>query len=250
VNFDYSSVIRLDGVDVVTTFVDPNHITAIIPSSDLANTGSINVTVFSGTLGTESDAMVFWVNNPVPIATSISPTSVSAGASGFTLTVNGSNFNADSVVYWGGSPLATTLISSSQLTAVVTTGLLVSGLIVHVTVRNPIPGGGSSTSQDFSINNPVPATTSISPTSCAQYHGYADLFITVNGTNFVPTSQAKQWYLGGGRPIPTTFVSSTQLTCIIPFNYLLTSISPFEIKVVNSTPGGGTSNGQTFTVTA
>ena len=47
----------------------------------------------------------------------------------------------------------------------------------------------------------------------------------------------------------TTYVNSTQLTAIIPATDLL-SAGAFNITVFNSTPTGGTSNTQTFTVNA
>ncbi len=56
----------------------------------------------SGTLANIATSPVITVNNPVPTTTSISPTSTLAGGVGFTLTVNGTNFNASSTVNWNG----------------------------------------------------------------------------------------------------------------------------------------------------
>src|SRR5215471_14767496 len=52
---------------------------------------------------------------PAPAITSVTPSSVTAGGTGFTLTVNGTNFLSSSVVQWNGSPRATTAVSTSQL---------------------------------------------------------------------------------------------------------------------------------------
>jgi hypothetical protein len=91
--------------------------------------------------------------------------------------------------------------------------------------------------------NPVPATTSISPTAKAV--GDADFTLTVDGANFIGTSVVRV----DGADRATTYVSSTQLTAIIPASDLAAAVSR-SITVFNPTPGGGTSNGQTLTVSA
>jgi hypothetical protein len=56
---------------------------------------------------------------PVPILSSLSPSSASTGGAAFTLTVQGSNFILNSVVRWNGSDCSTTFVSTAQLTAAV-----------------------------------------------------------------------------------------------------------------------------------
>ena len=57
-------------------------------------------------------------SNPTPTITTISPNSAVAGsAEGFTLTINGTNFVAASMVNFGGRAPATTFVSATQLTA-------------------------------------------------------------------------------------------------------------------------------------
>src|SRR4051812_19917599 len=56
-------------------------------------------------------------DNPMPAVTSLSPSTLTVGGSGFTLNVNGNNFIPGSVVYFNGSPLSTTYVSPTQLTA-------------------------------------------------------------------------------------------------------------------------------------
>ena len=55
-----------------------------------------------------------------------------------------------------------------------------------VTVTNPAPGGGTSSAMNFSVGNPVPTITSLSPTSVAVGSGAQTL--TINGTGFLSTS--------------------------------------------------------------
>ncbi|GEM_PF-2480009 len=90
--------------------------------------------------------------------------------------------------------------------------------------------------------NPVPTTISISPTSIVA--GSPGFTMVVNGTNFVSGSVVKL----SGSNRTTTFVSSTQLTAQILIGDLTTA-STFPITVFNPSPGGDTSNPQTFTVT-
>src|SRR5207244_747178 len=106
---------------------------------------------------------------------------------------------------------------------------------------SPTPGGGTSNAQIFTVNNPVPTTTSISPTN--KIVGAAAFTLTVNGTNFVSTSVVQ--FAGSART--TTVVNSTQLTVSIPATDLTTA-GTFNITVFSPTPGGGMSNAQTFTV--
>lgn len=183
------------------------------------------------------------INNPVPATTSISPTSATAGGSTFTLTVNGSNFVSASVVNWNGSARATTFVSGSQLTATINSSDISSAGTSTVTVVTPSPGGGTSNAQIFTVNNPVPVTTSISPTS--KTVGDPGFTLTVNGSNFVSGSIVQ--FQGSNRT--TTFVNSGQITATIPASDLAT-VGTFNITVFNPTPGGGTSGAQTFTVTA
>lgn len=113
-------------------------------------------------------------------------------------------------------------------------------------VVNPEPGGGTSNTQAFNVSggsNPVPTTRELLPRFTVA--GGAGLILTVNGSNFVGSSVAR--WNGGDRM--TTFVSATQLTVTIPAADVAAG-GTAEVKVFNPAPGGGTSNAQTFTITA
>ena len=72
-----------------------------------------------------------------PTLASISPTTVAAGGSAFTLTATGQNFAPGSAVLWNGAVLITSYVSSTQLTAAVPASLITSVGSVTITVRNP-----------------------------------------------------------------------------------------------------------------
>ena len=180
--------------------------------------------------------------SPVPAITSIAPTSATAGGAAFTLTVNGTGFVSTSVVDFGANARATTRVSSTQLTATISASDIATAGNFNVTVTNPTPGGGTSNAVSFTVNNPVPTVTSISPTGALA--GGAAFTLTVNGTAFVSTSVVNY----GGNVRATTQVSSTQLTAAISASDIATA-GNFNVTVFNPPPGGGTSNAVNFAVT-
>jgi FG-GAP-like repeat/Abnormal spindle-like microcephaly-assoc'd, ASPM-SPD-2-Hydin len=106
--------------------------------------------------------------NPVPlINTPLVPTSVAPGGAGFTLKVNGTGFVSGSVVDWNGSPLTTTFVSSSQLTAAVPAGKIATAGTATITVSSP--GDGLSNVQYLAITNTASTLTftTINPNSVA-----------------------------------------------------------------------------------
>jgi DNA/RNA endonuclease G (NUC1) len=184
------------------------------------------------------------VNNPVPAATSLSPSSASAGGSAFTLTVNGSSFISSSVVKWNGTSFTTTYVSATQLQAAVPAANIASGGTATVTVFNPTPGGGTSSGLTFTItssNNPVPAATSMSPSSAAV--GSSSFTLTVTGSSFISSSVVK-W---NSTSLTTTYVSASQLNATVTAANVA-SVGTATVTVFNPTPGGGTSSGLTFTI--
>jgi uncharacterized repeat protein (TIGR01451 family) len=98
------------------------------------------------------------INNPVPTISGLSPDSAIAGSPGFNLTVIGTNFVSGSTVYWNGSVLPTTFVSSTQLTAAVAAADIATAGTSSVTVVNPEPGGGPSKAYTFLIADPPGGT--------------------------------------------------------------------------------------------
>ncbi len=94
------------------------------------------------------------VQAATPTISSLSPGSAQAGGPNFTLTVTGTNFQNGSVVVWSTSNLATTFVSSTQLTASVTGGNTAIAGVFSVTVVNP--DGATSNAVAFPVV--VPST--------------------------------------------------------------------------------------------
>jgi len=78
----------------------------------------------------------------VPAIAQLAPNTVTAGAPGFTLTVNGSNFAGNSVVNWGSATPSTTFVTGKQLMTAIPASMITTAGTVSVTVTNPgTPGG-------------------------------------------------------------------------------------------------------------
>lgn len=182
--------------------------------------------------------------SPVPVITSLAPTTAVAGSPALTLIVTGSGFASGSVVRWNGSNRTTTVVSTTQLTATITAADLASARTMPVTVFTPTPGGGTSNTINFVVAAApaAPTLSSLSPTSANA--GSSDLTLTVNGSQFVSSSLVR-W---NGSNRATTFVSASQLRATITAADLVTP-SAVPVSVFTPAPGGGTSAVKTFTVT-
>ncbi|MEE9913560.1 MAG: C39 family peptidase [Deltaproteobacteria bacterium] len=182
-------------------------------------------------------------NNPVPAVSSLSSTSATAGGAAFTLTVNGSNFVNTSVVRWAGANLTTTYVSATRLTASVPVSALATAGVFPVTVFNPAPGGGTSNAINFTVNNPLPVITGLSPATVEP--GHAAFPLIVYGSNFVINSVVR-W---GNVDRATTYVSATQIRAAISAADVA-GAATINITVYNPTPhvGDGVSNTVTFSI--
>lgn len=242
-SFVNGSIVRVNNQDRPTDFVSETTLAVQIAASDIAMSAALSINVFNpGPGGGMSGPLTLNVTNPVPRITSISPDSVASGSGAFTLVVNGVNFVSNSVVRFNGVDLATTLVSSSQLTALVPAALISSGGTAPVVVFNPAPGGGVSNAATFSINNPPATITSISPTTVSA--GSPSFSLVVNGNGFVNGSVVKV----NGVDRQTVFVNGNQLIATIPASDVLSG-GTLNITVLNIPPGGGISNALQLAVT-
>jgi hypothetical protein len=181
--------------------------------------------------------------NPAPTLTSLSPSNGAQGGQAFTLTATGASFIQGSVLRWNGADRTTTFVSSTQLTAAIPASDLAATGVATVTVFNPAPGGGESNALGFAISvpNPLPAITSLAPTSATA--GGPAFNLTVNGSGFFTGSVAR-W---NGVDLTTAFSSATQLMTVVPAGDIMAA-GTAQVTVFNPAPGGGTSNAVNFPV--
>ena len=204
-----------------------------------AFTGLVMVAIAFWGCGGGSSAKVQPPQTQTGIATilSINPASAAVGSADLKLTVTGSNFLGErhnlSQAAWSANGsitfLTTTYVNSTQLTAVVPAALLSNPVTAQVLVETGDPMGDTalakSNSVSFSVSKPSPGSASIaslSPTSAAA--GSSDLTLTILGSNFdgvgVIRSRAVWATNGVMTTLSTTFVSSNQLTAVVPADLL------------------------------
>ncbi len=218
----------------------------------LAVGGIVSLLLLAGCGGGTSPSSINQPTPSTPTITTISPSSTVAGGAAFTLTINGTNFVAASMVNFGGSAPATTFINSTQLTAAIPAASIASTGTMAVTVTNPAPGGGTSKAINFTITsgtsgpNPVPTIQVLFP-SCIPA-GEPSLQLQVvgpyPGSNFV-TSSVVRW---NGSDRPTTSDAINGLVAQIPASDVAAA-GTAAVTVFNPGPGGGSSNALTFTIT-
>jgi hypothetical protein len=231
------SIVAWNGGPRTTTFVSSTQLTAQINAADLVGASCNGVSVFTYTGGGNeifSPAVSFIASSAnAPAICSLSPASVVAGASDFTITVSGASFAANSTVRWNNSARTTTFVSANTVQAQIKATDVANAGVEPVTVVNS--GGGSSPALNFSIlpTPPVtPAITSVTPANATA--GGAGFTLTVTGTNFIPDSVV-DW---NGAARTTTYKSATSLQAQILTTDLATA-GTIEITVLNTASNGG-----------
>jgi hypothetical protein len=225
----------------VFTWSSADQTIATVNSSGVVHGVSPGTVRIDATTAGHTGSMQLTVGNPAPVLQSISPSTVGAAGSAFTLTITGSGFVSGSNVYWNGSLRPTVFVSATTLTALITAADIAVQGSAQVSVVNPSPRGGPSSAATFVIVYPLPVVESISP-SVAPVAGPA-FTLTVSGTGFVPSSSV-YW---NGSPRPTTFVSQTSLRASIAATDIAAQVNA-QVTVVNASPGGGTSSASMFTI--
>ena len=94
--------------------------------------------------------------------------------------MNGTGFVSGAVVQWNGTPLTTTFVSATQLTAQVPATLIATAGTATITV---VENGVTSNTLYLHRSAAGPAITSLSPSTATA--GGAAFTLTVNGTGFV-----------------------------------------------------------------
>ncbi len=182
----------------------------------------------------------------IPTATEVTPNSVEVYGSSLSIKIKGNNFIPSSVVVWDNNltlDLTSSFISSTELTAILPASLYSapgSSAVHEITVYNPGSGGGFSPPLTFTIKNPVPTLTSISPE--VSDGNSTTISLTVKGDYFVDDSVVR--FNGSSSNLTTTFIDRNNLTASILKSNLSAGI--ITVTVYNPTYGGGTSAGKTF----
>lgn len=174
---------------------------------------------------------------------SVSPNSATTGSPDLKLSVRGSNFDSGAhrvnQIVWTAkgvsTPIAATLLNSTQLTAVLPAKLLASPVTANLTVEVwDVMGDAplaTSNALKFTVNQPA---IIISPTTATV--GSSDLILNITAGTFTFSNAPHKfnqavWYANGQRTVlNTTFVSTSQLTANVPAA-LLTAAGTTKVTV-------------------
>ena len=88
---------------------------------------------------------------PAASLTGLSPATVAAGGSGFSLTVSGNNFTPNSVIQINGDQRTTNFVSATQLIAAIPASDIAVAGTSTITVFTPFPGGGASNALPLTV---------------------------------------------------------------------------------------------------
>ena len=100
--------------------------------------------------------------NPVPtVIAPVIPQAVPPGSGAFTLRVYGANFVPGAVGNWNASPRSTTFVSRREVDAKILASDVAQPTMGHITVSNPGPGGGNSSSSYAVVEVHTPDPTVI-----------------------------------------------------------------------------------------
>lgn len=183
--------------------------------------------------GGSASTAVVEVDNPAPILTGFSPSIVSTGSVGRSVTLTGSGFLPTTIVQVNGSPRAVYYFAPTQINVALTAADFALPGSLTIVAMNAAPGGGTSSAVSLALNNGVPGGFTFSPSFVAQ-GGALPVSVTIIGTNFMTSTQA---YVSNAAR-PTTYISSTQLIVQLTVADQAKAASLF-VTLVNPSPGGG-----------
>ncbi len=145
------------------------------------------------------------LNNPVPQLTSVTPLEVAQGT--FTITLSGLHFAQGAVAYMGTTALATTYVSSTQLTAAGTATSSQAGTQT-ITVHNPAPGASISAGVSLIVQGGV--AVMVAPATAKVRTGNQQAFtVMVTGALNLSVSWTVNGEAGGDPTIGTIAANGT-----------------------------------------
>ncbi|MFZ3090795.1 MAG: IPT/TIG domain-containing protein [Nitrospirota bacterium] len=121
--------------------------------------------------------------SPVPLLTSLTPSSIIAGSPDFTLYLTGNNFVKTSIIRFNNQQYQTKYINKTQIEAAIPSSAIKTAGIYPVEVINPAPGGGASNAINLEVkgvsNIPIipPEDSSTHPPANPETKGSPSLWV-------------------------------------------------------------------------
>lgn len=198
------SVNGVTGGDATFGTVSPTGLYTAPTVIPMAN--AVTVSATSTAYPAKVGSVTMTITQPTVQLWSVSPTKVPAGS--FTITLNGSNFHAGSVVRFGNVDLPTTLLSSTGLRATGTADAALAGTNVNITVVNTGLGGMTSSAVKLAITAPVPVVVGVSPaTATVNTAATRQFTASVTGTSNTAVTWSVNGTTGGDATVGTISAS-------------------------------------------
>jgi len=241
--FEVGAQVSVDSALVVPTSITPTEIVFTLTAGMIAGLGTVAVAVLNANGGFSATLSITVQSALAPAFTSMSPTFRPQNGGAFVITLNGANFQSGAKLVWGvgGPEITTAFVSTAQLTATVPAPQTASVGVISLRIKNP--DDQLSPALDFTVNNNVPAITSMSPSQAPA--GSLLQTVIVSGTNFAPDATAS-WDGATALVIAVTNINTAIVQ--IPAG-LIVAAGAHLVTISNPAPGGGASAPSTFTVT-
>lgn len=251
-NFVATSVGLVNNSARQTGFSNSTSLQVALSTSDIATAGILQIAILNPPPnGGTSDPFPLAIQNPVPVVTSVSPTTIQAGGTPTSLLVNGRAFVTGSKILINGAPRTTAPTSGTQLTMQLTPADLAVGGVNQVQVLNPGPGGGPSNILTFAVDPTLtlglPVILDLAPDGSLANNGVcgpvctggtpdqttAGPSISSSGALVAYASISSNLVVGNGNTTSDIFIRTTCLT---------TTCSP-QTTLLSTDPLGGSANG-------
>jgi uncharacterized repeat protein (TIGR01451 family) len=136
--FAANATVQANGKPVSVISQTATNITASLNASYFAAPGSISIVASNpGSPVISSNTAVITVTGPTAPSFTMYPNSAPAGSPDTTITLQGTGFYKDSVVYWNSTKLKTTYVGSNSVTAVIPASLLTGFAQASISVDTP-----------------------------------------------------------------------------------------------------------------
>ncbi len=245
-----ASVVSVGTTARATAYVNATTLTFAATVADQATAGYLSVAVTNPAPGggtSPAVALSIVVPPPTPVLTAVTPNSLVVGAGPATISITGTGFQQNTVVQWNGTNLVTTESYNYSgagyviglVASVPESDLAAAGTAtITASTQGATPAGSNSLTVSI-VNPPVPTLTGLSPNGGPLNTAAA---VTLQGTGFTTNTTVAV----NGVTIPSTFVSSTEITSTLPASSLALPANQ-NVTVTTPAPGGGSSAAQIYT---
>jgi hypothetical protein len=238
--FLQGSVAAFSGSPRVTTVESATQLMVTLTAADLVTAAQASVTVTNPAPGGGvSPAVAFSVTPGPPTITAITPESITAPAAATQITILGSGFTPQPVVWMQQQMFTPDSVTANKILVTVPSYLLLEPAVIDVSV---LSSGIFSNVVELSVVNPLPVIQSISNSTVVA--GSPGFGVTIQATGFVQNTQINV----NGVPLASPFAAVNNVVRI-PTS-ALAQVGTITFSLTNPGPGGGTSNSVTMHVIA